>query len=376
MTKKGREIIDTIEKSEKEKEKRVKKSLTSRLILPVISFFVAFGLFMVVLNILNKDRTPSHGGAGLGISLKSSKNAEDITRYYNKEINPLIDNSEKRSRLTADKTINALHEKFINYRKGITPFVEDITAWGTRFGIVGRSAGDLWDKYWNNIENPKRVSEYVYNKYSAHIFSDEKLEKDIAEIIDQFQSDIYAERNRLFSEMKAPLTSANSPVLFDDKNFKVFIDDVNENVTKTANEMARDSVLLGSAAIVAGSVAGNFVQKIVKHKLEEAIKKWVKSRASTSIASGKAGSTAGPAGTVGGIVVGLIVGILLDWWATDKLEEELKSQCSQILLDLEANIVKGSNNSPGLRAVFDEAVRVNIQSQRNSILSVLKGGRV
>ena len=91
--------------------------------------------------------------------------AIDTMQYYRKEIVPLLDDFDARNQAAADRAIATLHDRMQMHRAGIPAFADDISGWGTRFGIVGRESSDLWDKWWHDEKNVHGVKDYVNGKF-------------------------------------------------------------------------------------------------------------------------------------------------------------------------------------------------------------------
>jgi hypothetical protein len=56
---------------------------------------------------------------------------------------------------------------------------------------------------------------------------------------------------------------------------------------------------------------------------------------------------------------------------TENFKDELAEQCNRFLDTVRDQLIDGTNQQPGLRAVFDEAVRLSDEAQRKAILDVL-----
>jgi phage tail tape-measure protein len=69
--------------------------------------------------------------------------------------------------------------------------------------------------------------------------------------------------------------------------------------------------------------------------------------AGASAAGAGSGTLAGPVGTAVGLGVGLVVGLTIDWWMTDKFEQELSQKMRTYLDRLEQSILEGPVQSNG-----------------------------
>ena len=91
-----------------------------------------------------------------------------------------------------------LHERMNRHRAGIKPFTHDIVSWGTRFHVVGKYSADAWRRMWRQ-PNRASVHSYIDGKFRQHILSETGLNDDVAAVITQFNGDVTANRNRLYS---------------------------------------------------------------------------------------------------------------------------------------------------------------------------------
>src|SRR6187401_2171399 len=92
---------------------------------------------------------------------QEQRTAQEFGAYYRENISPLLDTAEAREKQAVDLALQRLHEHFDYLRRGVPNFTRDITGWGTRFGIVGRSIGDLWTRAWHDKSRAVAVREYT-----------------------------------------------------------------------------------------------------------------------------------------------------------------------------------------------------------------------
>src|SRR3989337_1600392 len=70
----------------------------------------------------------------------------DVEALYANDIVPLLNESLKRKQDAAGRALAILDKRLDGHRKGIPAFASDVTSWGPRFGVVGRSTRDAYRK--------------------------------------------------------------------------------------------------------------------------------------------------------------------------------------------------------------------------------------
>src|SRR5688572_29046289 len=136
----------------------------------------------------------------------------DVEALYADEIVPLLDESLKRKQDAAGRALDILHKRLDGHRKGIPAFASDVTSWGTRFGVVGRSTRDAFRKA-RRKPDAETTRRYVERKFRDHVMTEIALEAAVGAAVEQFRSDMEADRNALFSEIRVPLKASGAPVL-------------------------------------------------------------------------------------------------------------------------------------------------------------------
>lgn len=345
----------------------------------LLFLFCGILLIILALNILN---APIEKPSLSGIDIKIKPNVQtdqNIVKFYREQINPLLDDAEKRNQEAIDRAIKTIHANFDNYRAGVHAFAEDMTDLGTQLGIANKFTQDLWQKYWNKNENSEKLKNYVNAKFKKYIFSEDKLINDLEEVFSQFKSDIVASRNRLFSEMKLALNTSSSPIIFDEKGLNNFFSDVDNQISQMTIKMAWDSVVSSILAFIGGDVVTIMAQKSVYMVLSNAASTIAIEKLAASsgivygvVAGGSTGSlVGGPHGTIIGEGVGIIAGLMVEWWISDKFKEKIEKQCNEYLTIVEEAIIKGSPEKSGLKKSFEEAISIINTCQRDVILTAL-----
>lgn len=337
-----------------------------------------------------------------------SVSREEISRIVESDLMPLIENAHKENTAAKNRAIQTFRDHFAEFRKGIPGFTEDLTGWGTRFGVVSNWTKDKWDAWWNENENANRLGVYVHDKFRDHILSEEELEAAFTDSITQYTGDLMANRNSLLSEMKVVLTSEQIPVQVrvPEKEFEQFAARTQQYFSDLAQKLGEKSVASGVVAFVGGQFIGwgatqvtmvtiRSLTPIIAASLSGPIITGIMTPVATGVAShfaatglaaggatvafsisgGAGGTTVGPIGTGVGLVVGLVVGGVADWWMSARFEEKTASEINAMLYVMEKQIVEGVQNeagaSLGLEGTFSEANQQMKRLMRQATLETM-----
>ena len=321
-------------------------------------------------------------GVRMPTRLQSSP-PEDVTEFYNTEISPLLDAALQRNRRAADRAILSLHDRFNAHRAGVKAFAQDVSGWATRFGVMQSFATDVWDKHVRGNPSANGVGDYIQEKFRMHVLSEQSLQADVEDVLKQYRQDLEASRNQLFAEIKLPLHGRNSPIVLDEKGWEALCVDIDQRARQLNATTPRDSVVTGLVALAGGWIGTEAVEAVVAQVLARVGTTIAVEAAETAAATGGSalaggtatgggiGSLGGPAGTVIGVGVGLAVGVAIDWWLSDRLEDHVSEQCNRFLDTVEHNIVEGNGQTPGLRASFEQALKLADERQRKAVIDAL-----
>ena len=317
----------------------------------------------------------------LSAPMLSDLNKAQRHLFFDEEIEPLLELADARNRAAVDRAVARLEQRFRNYHMGIDEFAEDITGWGARFGIVGKTAQDLWTRWWDKKENADEVRRYVTGKYERHIVSGDQLEKDIRDVIHAYREDLVASRNRLYADIQLAIRLSHHEVVIPEADFEDMKMSINDRIREMAADASGDSVVVGVAAIVGGMMVEEGVRVGVTALLSQLVSSTAVTTASSggglttgTAAGGSVGSSAGPAGTIIGLGVGMVVGAIVDWWMTDKFKEHVAADCTEFLKAIEQQLLYGDETQGGLKSAFDEAADLADRSQREFIHEFVIGG--
>lgn len=310
--------------------------------------------------------------------------------FYERDLLPMLEKAKKQNNVDADQAADRLHEDFDRFRAGVPRFADDLSSWGTRFGVLSRMTKDGWRNSWKSKTDPDsdEVKNYTLDKFETHIMSRSALQKSVDTAFGQFRDDVTASRNLLLREMKLALTTSDMQVDFPMPDFEDFQHDFDAFVATSVERQATESVenaLITFIASMAGSAAAEqvLVQMIriltinVLVAGTEAAAAGGSSMASGGALGAAAGWLGGPAGEVIGVGVGLAIGVIIDWWLTDRFKANLTQELTGYLNTLESEMIdgvtekKGRPAQPGMRELLHKAANGIHTIQCSAVLKAL-----
>ena len=341
------------------------------------------------------------------------KRSPDSLRIFQQRIEPIVVNYSRKNDEAAQRAIQTVKDRFQKFRGGVAPFVEEMTEYGTRFGILKRIASDKWDKWWNKNDNAKGVATYVNEKYRKHVMSEEYLKSAMADAITVFSENINANRNKMLSEMDAVFSSSDFPVelKLSDSEMKAFITQIGTEMQKEAKTHGENTATAMIVNFVGSSMIGFAAERMVAdvatsaarvavsplipqvvNSVTNTIMVAVATRcvtpttalvgggviASTSAIGGEMGAWGGPVGVVVGFGIGAVIGGLVDWWMEKDFKIKMTDEMTGFLNSVEDLIIYGktqsskfsqseiSSSNKGLLETFREANWVVERSFRES----------
>lgn len=317
-----------------------------------------------------------------GLASRRSRQ-EIVAGIYQDSVVPLLADFDQRNGAAVRRAMDTLYDRVHMHRAGIPAFTRDVASWKTRFGVIGRGSADVWHALRHGRSDVSQVSLYVDEKFRRYVISDDALRADVSAALAQFDEDMRASRNRLYSDLALPLdrikvTLPNASIT--DGSFQ---DDVRRRAAEMTRGMALDTVVAGLAAVAGGWVATDVAQAITGRVVTQVLSQLGAAMAAEAVEAGGAtvggaaaggggGSFAGPIGAIIGLGVGLIVGAIVDWRLSSEFEQKVARQCEGFLHLLEYRLREGQGDSPGLRQVLQDAVNLTGRVQRDAVTAALK----
>lgn len=306
---------------------------------------------------------------GIRITLKLGPDARESEKirqeFFDESVVPLLEEAHRANVAAGDRCLDAVWVAFDAYLEGVPAFSEDVMGLGSRLGILWRMGGDFVRR---RKGDERRVAEYMSAMFGEHVFSPERLEKDLEGALVQFREDVEAIRNRLVVDVRAAVETADLP-LPEVPDLDGCARSVEAQLVNLATDRGRASVYTGIAALVVGEAV-----EFVVHRLLVAVAARVGASAVAGAAAGGsatagttatgagAGSFGGPAGTIVGIGIGLGVGVVIDWWMSEKFEARLNGEMKDYVEQVRTEIYHGKDGKGGLT----EGLRTYVADLRRS----------
>ncbi len=291
-------------------------------------------------------RAPAVDSEPLALPSLEPLPAPDPRVLFEGEVRPLLEASAERHAAAIDHTLELVELEFREYRRGVEPFVRDLTSIGTRGGVLVRSARDL-------VGDRDRVSEYVSGKFERYLFTDEELteflELAVQTTLDAFEAD----RNKLLRDVSEALDGAGLPEL-QLPDYAEFAETTSTSLQTYAAEMATESAVAGVGALVASEAAAVMVTQLLARALPLLAVSAGGATAAATTTGGTTGTLAGPVGTGIGLVGGFAVGMAVDSWLTEELSDDLTAQMRGLVDQIRTALIDGDAETPGLRQLLEE----------------------
>lgn len=297
-----------------------------------------------------------------------------LAKFFDEDARPLLTQTKGKDLAAIARVLNGVDASFARYAAGVPKFAKELTGWGTRFKIMMRKSVETLE----GKEQHTWTQQVIQEKFTQNVMSDASLEKDLSDVMRQFAFDLQANRNEMLAGVETKLAASNLPVSLKQVALKDFKIQFDSNLAALLKKMPMQSVGIGVGSLTAGIIAQEAVTQIVRTVLAEmAVRLATSAAAAGGAASGaaSAGAAGGSAiapgvGTVVGLAGGFIVGAFVDWWMTDKFEEEVAKQCRGFLDTTKASLLDGESGIKKMlttqveqsAAFYEEAVQSSLHS--------------
>ncbi len=227
---------------------------------PNRSAWVILGLLILFLSCISylpfvtKDRQPEVSGP-IEAARSVRRDSEERERFFREQVLPILAEQKATSRASTQRCLQRIRERFQDYRGGVRPFAEDITSLWTRMGVLKRMPMDWW-------KQDGRTEEYIQVKFEKHIFSEQKLAKDLSDIFQQWKDDLQADQARLLSRIKIAVSESDLPSIQLPSEIE-FDGDVQDQLSSYVSRRATDSVYQGMVSLLASEMATSFATSLV-----------------------------------------------------------------------------------------------------------------
>ena len=353
-----------------ENAKRRRHSVVLHLLLGILPGFL---LFFLAWNITHCPTFPDLFPTG--------EPDDRISCSLDSEILSMLAAFDARNKTAIEDAATRISDGINDYRNGIKPFVEDITSWTTRFGVVWRIGGDYLDEWFGAPSERSETSAYVSERFERHLFSERKLNLLLASALGQFRDDLAASRNVLHAKVKAAWKKRDSAIR--EPNLENIAREVNVSVTAASTKMATDSVSVAALSFLGGFLIEEVAETIARTVLERALSQMATSAVLKAVSAGgttvtltagggATGSPAGPLGSVVGMTVGVLSGIVADWYMTELLEEKLASECNEMISGVASQVLFGTGTAPGVKRILVDSIAILKDAEEKAIRKALQ----
>ena len=275
-----------------------------------------------------------------------SPNSASRQKFYAEEIKPLLASTQRQNEEAVARCVKRIEESIDKYRRGVEPFVEELTSWGTRWQVMKRMPVDWWRK-------ETQVDDYVKQLFEKYVMKEGKLEEDLTVALAALKEDLDANGNSLLISAKSSAQTSNMPTvkLPEYSQYSVL---VQKQMQAFSTGRGQDTVRNAIASLIAGEAAGIVATQIVVQVISRfGIELAVTGAAGATVAAtgtgAAGGSTLGPVGTAVGMGVGLVVGVVADWWVTAEFKEKLTTELNGYLSKMEASVIDGTGENEGIK---------------------------
>lgn len=301
----------------------------------------------------------------------------ELDLFFDREISPKLDLFGKRNEIAVERAVTRIGNEFESYRQGIPAFVEDITSFRSRCGVVKRTMNDTWEKWWNDNADANQVLQYTYDKFEKHVFSNKDLADLLQSTLDQFKDDIKANQNELHSEVMQAWKSQGMNTAHMDLD--AIERQVDQHLKRSIQHMGPDSVLVEILSLFGGNIATDSLIMLINLLLEQ-----VRYGVAASILAGAEGSTTemflmagASAGAVTanpliGVGVGLAAGLMVDFLMTKNFENQLTTELESLPAVTETMIVTGGKKTVGVRQLMNRAMKELGGNEKSALYAALK----
>lgn len=281
--------------------------------------------------------------------------------FFESQVLSTLESVDESNRAAATRCLHRIKKNFEGYRSGVDAFVNDITGIKSRFGILKRMPGGWWS-------SDDRVSQYVAEKFSTHLFSEETLTEDLRISLEIFREDVRANQRELLTRTQAAISQFDLPPLRLD-DYETFFSVVNQQINELAGDEAKTSVTDGLVALIVsetgatavGMVAGRFVAGLTASSAT-AVATAGGATAGGAAAGAAGGSMVPGPGTIAGFAVGLVVGLGIDYWMNQQTAAALREELVAYIDRIESDLLNGSSSDasnsgvqPGIASGIDLA---------------------
>jgi len=329
---------------------------------------------------------------------------EEVEAMYETHVAPLIETMHGQNRAAVDRILQDLQRDYQQFYAGIEPFVNDLSGYGTRFGVTGRFLSDAVRNWREGGQSARSLENYIAAKFERHVITEGAVRGLVQAALEQYLQETTANRNQLLVAIRQVLHTESIPLggLMDAAVVENFDKAFSAMFTAVARELSINSVGYGLASLVAGELAGvacakaaPYVASAVTQVITRLAAPLAASLTTSVVANvslqtalcglttggaaakgaligGATGTSIGPIGTAGGLIAGIAIGLVIDLWMTRHFEEKAQQDIQNLLNTLYSSLVVGGKTHQGLHPMFLDANNhihaMTVQATKNMVL--------
>lgn len=336
---------------------------------------------------------------------------KEIEKAYQERIAPLVEQMHQANTEAMFRALQGFRTDFKNLYAGIPPFIDDLTGYKTRFGVIGRLAKDSAVNWWKDNNSSKALEAYIAKKFEEHVLTEASVQELVQKTLMAYLDEVEANRNLLLSQIEENLSTGDIPLksaiqmrigddftaafmhCFLESSKKMGVDSIMYGITSyligevVASKMA--SVAIKSAAkfctAAVAPIAAYITTSAVSSLSVQAVTQGVvmcSTAPQIATGGGAAGSFVGPVGTATGIVAGLAIGIVIDLWMTARFEKRTHEQLTGLLDDLMHSLEHGHAAGNGNAAPAKGMVKILLEANdrihtltQQAVFAAMTGGK-
>lgn len=274
---------------------------------------------------------------------------------FNEKVKPVVEDCKRENEEVLRKCLFTLDERMKECYSGIDPFLDDMTSFGTKIGIV-----------WNWAVGDKEA--YIKSKFEEHIVSEEELKQILNDVVEQYIEGVGGNINEMHTRIMVNMEPIRKQFNIPKTTIKTFVSSamqyVLEDIQNNSNKLLWNTIIsyglseIGSyIAVQGGSIVLSQISSYVLPTISEAILTPALAMAGVNLTSTLAGVGVGTAasagtgatigsvipgfGTVVGFVAGGIIGIIIENHIDNNFKEKIKPQIERSIDEIKIQISRG-----------------------------------
>lgn len=286
------------------------------------------------------------------------------------QFNGLLTTHHQQNAEALERAVIKIEELFDQYRRGVDPLVEDMTSFGTRFGILRRMPLGWWYE-------DDRVRNFVQGKFEKHLFNEESLVHGLREVHVELNEALNANGNMLQGGTGILLRELALPDLTPEEVASCHVA-IAPLMVDYASASGETSAMNGLKVAVASELAGYLGYNLsvqLASRLGTAAAATAASAggatATGAAVGGSGGSLGGPASGIVALGIGVIIGVAVDWWMTERFRARLEAELLAYLNELEETLLYGDESALGLRGRLADLIQRTNSAREQALLTAI-----